>query len=189
MCWRGMDTHPTMWGFKNWMNFNSMFHVPSEQSKQEFRQVEINGNLMRFCHWVLRDRYKVRGRWICLTKTGNNFFFGQPVFQKYTLNGPVWLFLIILHSGNYMSFNLYADLHTGQNINPIPLPSEGCKRLLIENMKNISTWLPNNKRKRERLMVRVYCLITNETSSKRKNEEIYASNCIHACLFCFNHLC
>lgn len=60
------------------------------------------------------------------------FFFGQPVFQKYTLNGPVWLFLIILHSRNYMSFNLYADLHTGQNINPIPLPSEGCKRLLIE---------------------------------------------------------
>lgn len=132
MCWRGMDTHQTMWGFKNWMNFNRMLPVPSEQSKQEFRQVEINGNLMRFCHCVSRDRYKVRGRWICLTKTGNNFFFGQPVFQKYTLNGPVWLFLIILHSGNYMSFNLYADLHTGQNINPIPLPSEGCKRLLIE---------------------------------------------------------
>lgn len=56
MCWRGMDTHPTMWGFKNWMNFNRMLPVPSEQSKQEFRQVEINGNLMRFCHCVSRDR-------------------------------------------------------------------------------------------------------------------------------------
>lgn len=130
------------------------------------------------------DKKREGGEFALATKMGNIFFWSTSLSKV-----PVWLFLIILYSGNYMSFNLYADLHTGQNINPIPLPSEGCKRLLIENMKNISTWLPNNKRKRERLMVRVYCLITNETSSKRKNEEIYASNCIHACLFCFTHLC
>lgn len=38
-------------------------------------------------------------------------------------------------------------------------------------------------------MVSVYCLITNETSSKRKKEEIYASGHMHACLFCFTRLC
>lgn len=135
------------------------------------------------------DKKREGGEFALATKMGNIFFWSTSLSKVHAQWASSIVFFINLHSGNYMSFNLYADLHTGQNINPIPLPSEGCKRLLIENMKNISAWLPNNKRKRERLMVRVYCLITNETSSKRKNEEIYASNCIHACLFCFTHLC
>lgn len=46
-----------------------------------------------------------------------------------------------------MSFNLYADLHTGQNINPIPLPSEGCKRLLIEKYEEYLHMTSQQQRK------------------------------------------
>lgn len=85
------------------------------------------------------DKKREGGEFALATKMGNIFFLVNQSFKSTRSMGQYGCFFINLHSGNYMSFNLYADLHTGQNINPIPLPSEGCKRLLIENMKNIST--------------------------------------------------
>lgn len=71
------------------MNFNRMSPVPSEQSKQEFRQVEINGNLMRFCHCNKREG----GEFALATKMGNIFFWSTSLSKVHAQ----WASMVVFH--------------------------------------------------------------------------------------------